>query len=134
MSVRYYVAPLAGDGTENDPYRPALPDVYDWVALIPSDPGGQPHSNWALCLVDADDHSRLEADSTLHALPLAPETRMSTLPQNLRSQYTNRLRQAGFNITIDWSTDTAVDVVDKLAASAGEADARGGTALHGRGW
>ena len=129
--MRYYLAPLTGDGTDESPYRPALPEnIAGYAALIPSNRDGTPRIGWVLCLVDGD-HVALGQDSTLIQL-LELDTRMSTVRNNQRNQYENRIRQNGYDITVDWQNDTAADVVDRLALVAEPTWKRGGMSLGGR--
>lgn len=63
---RYYLAPVIGAGTEDDPYRPkvALYPVA-WTAQIASGAEGRPLQSQAIVEVDADDFAALDADPEL---------------------------------------------------------------------
>lgn len=135
MSLRYYLAQITGTGMFGDSFRPNFPEgVENWVALIQSNPDGTPKKQWILCLVDTPDHTILENLSHIIALPLAPDTPMSTIPNNQRNQYINRLSQNGYPITINWSTDLAIDVVDRLALLVESTYERGAMSIHGQDW
>lgn len=128
---RYFLTPLAGDGTDSSPYRPDLPASVGMVALMASNPDGTPRFQWCLTLVSASNYGAIETDSRVFALPLTPETLMSSVPQNQRSQYTTALRTFVPGVEIIWATDTAADVIDRVAGYAEPAWQRGGMALGG---
>ena len=72
MSTRYYLAPIIGDGSDENLFRAKVMDypINGHSAQIPSDPKtGKPVSTWALVMVEADDHGPLLADPELDALP-----------------------------------------------------------------
>lgn len=126
--LRYYVAPvvLVGSG-----YGLDLPAGVTWVAVVPSGPDGLPTYSWALALVDADDHAPIEALNGVISLGLSPDSPMSDVPNGQRNQYQNRLRQHVPGFTIDWNTELARDVADRLAVWAQPAHVRGALALFG---
>jgi hypothetical protein len=66
MSKRYYLGPIIGDGTEENPFRPkvALYSV-QWSCPIASLENGHPAQMRAISEVEADDHSALLADPEL---------------------------------------------------------------------
>lgn len=66
---RYYLTDIVGDGTKGNPYRPKIPDGFNFVAVI-----DKPTRPWAFVLVAALDHSALLADPTVRALPPAIAT------------------------------------------------------------
>jgi hypothetical protein len=97
MSRRYYLAPIIGSGTLADPYR-ARVDVHvkNWSALIPSKPDGTPLFAWALCAVNAADHSALDADSLLDKLPQIDLDRtLADLTAGQRAALASRLQALG---------------------------------------
>ncbi len=66
MSTRYYLCPLIGDGTEDNPYRPkvALYSV-QWQSSIATGVDGVPAQALVIAEVQAEDHSMLLADTEL---------------------------------------------------------------------
>ncbi len=73
-TVRYYLSPIVGSGTNDDPLR-ARVAAYDAsvVSLMPSNPTtGSPRSSWTLSVVGAASHAWLQADPQLAALPDLP--------------------------------------------------------------
>ena len=71
MSKRYYLADIIGDGTETNPYRPAVADHgVAWVGMIDSDPetGAPLHPN-TLVVVETENHAKLRADTRIAPLP-----------------------------------------------------------------
>jgi hypothetical protein len=83
--TRYYVCPVVGTGTRQDPYRPKAADYsVAYTCVLRAAPDGRPAQLWSLCLVDTSDHTALLADPTLYAmdtdLQAAPtETTLTTL-------------------------------------------------------
>lgn len=135
MSQRFYVTPveLADLPYGGQAYRPALPDGASFSAIMPTNPDGTPRLPFVICVVDTDDHDAVTRyNSNTISLGLTPESPMSDVRQNMRSQFTNRLRQNGYDITIDWQRDTAQDVFDKLAAIAEPAYKRGAVGVGQR--
>lgn len=67
MAIRYYLSPMIGTGTEDDPFRPVVADLggVNWVCVTGTD--GAP----ALVLVNAPEgeHQRLRADLRHWAFP-----------------------------------------------------------------
>jgi hypothetical protein len=81
MAVRrFYVAPIVGTGTQDDPYR-ANVHGHNHSAVIPSDERGHPLHSVALVLVSAEDHAQLEGDPAI--LAVADVTELDTLVENL---------------------------------------------------
>lgn len=73
MSKRYYLAPIVGDGSEENPYRAKVPRGVNHVAEIKIGPDGKPASAYALVLVAAINHVPLLSDADLDALPDFPK-------------------------------------------------------------
>lgn len=70
---RYFLSPVIGSGGITDPYRAKIADFgVGVVALIPTNAQGQPTSAWALCLVNAPNHTALLSDRDIKALPDFP--------------------------------------------------------------
>jgi hypothetical protein len=61
---RFYLAPIIGTGTEEDPYR-AHVHGHNHSAVVPSDEQGHPLHRVALVIVSADDHAQLEDDPSI---------------------------------------------------------------------
>lgn len=73
MSKRYYICDIIGDGTEDNPYRPAVADLgVAWVGDIPTGPDGHPTSTWALVMVATQNHGPVRARQGVDALPEFP--------------------------------------------------------------
>lgn len=73
MSKRYYLCDVIGDGTEDNPFRPAVADYgVNWSGSIPTGEDGRPTTTWALVIVGAKDHAQLRKDARLDALPDFP--------------------------------------------------------------
>ncbi len=82
MSKRWYISPIIGTGTDDDPYRAKVANVAGiagYVAHIPTDSAGVPVSDWALVLVSAADHSLITSDPDVDVLP---NRALDTVPTN----------------------------------------------------
>lgn len=65
MPRRFFLVPIIGEGTEDNPYRPPVADMaeyMDWSCQIENDPvTGVPLQSKCVVGVDSDDFSALEA-------------------------------------------------------------------------
>ena len=113
---RYYISPIIGTGTEEDPFRPKLADKgKPWVAIIPSKPDGTPLLPWALCLVNALDHTPVTGDATIDALPdITLDSQLSVLATNVRNLVINKLTQRGIDMTGINATSTFRQVLERI--------------------
>jgi hypothetical protein len=103
MSKRYYLCDVIGDGTEYNPFRPAVADAnVSWVGDIPVDlQTGQPLYAWALVLVATDKHQSLRSDSRINALPDFPlDGRMNAINNAAAAGLTTALQKRG--ISVNW--------------------------------
>ena len=95
---RYYLSPIVGTGTEEDPYRPKIADYgVSWSCVISSDElTGQPKRPWCVAVVEAADHATLLADTTLDAIPnISLDTLVSSLSKTIRDKLKTRLDALG---------------------------------------
>jgi hypothetical protein len=70
MSKRFYLCDIVGDGTDDNPYRPAVANyAVNWVASIETGPDGKPLHSDCLVLVNTDNHLPLRADKRIDAMP-----------------------------------------------------------------
>ena len=78
---RYYLSPIIGDGTRENPFRAKLRDLaVNHVAVIPTGVDGRPLFAWCLTLAAATDHAPVLADPTIDTLPdLSLDARLNTL-------------------------------------------------------
>ena len=66
MPTRYYLSPIIGDGTEENPYRPKVAEYgLPWTASIASKEDGHPAQMVTVVEVITADHSVLLADNEL---------------------------------------------------------------------
>lgn len=66
MTRRFYLCPIIGAGTEDDPYRPKVAEYpVSWTAQIVSGADGRPAQAMVIAEVETDDHSALLADADL---------------------------------------------------------------------
>lgn len=64
MPAKYYISPIIGNGSEDNPFRAKISD-YPGVScssIIPSKPDGTPRFTWTLVYVSGLDFSALDAD------------------------------------------------------------------------
>jgi len=67
---RYYLCDIIGDGTDDNPYRPAVADhSQKWAASLPTGMDGKPLHSDCLVIVEADNHMPLRADKRIDPLP-----------------------------------------------------------------
>jgi hypothetical protein len=96
---RWYLAPIVGTGTTDDPYR-AETLGRGGSALIPSREDGRPRHPVALVLVASRDHSALEDDERLQ--PLADLTDLdaptTALPESRRTWLVSAARGRGVSV------------------------------------
>src|SRR5512143_3876710 len=78
---RYYLCKILGDGTENNPFRPAVAaHKCNWTAAIPTGEDGKPLFPNCLALVAAVDHADILADKDCDGLPDYPlDAKMSAM-------------------------------------------------------
>jgi hypothetical protein len=67
-SLRFYLCPVIGDGSDDNTYRPKLTGLGEFSAMIPSNPDGTPKFSWTAVVVRATDWAALDADPTLEKL------------------------------------------------------------------
>lgn len=69
MAVRYYVCPIIGTGTEDDPYRAAVEDQrINYSAEIPTGPDGRPLDTTCVVAVDEKDAETVERIAGVEAV------------------------------------------------------------------
>lgn len=98
---RYYLAPIVGNGSRENPYRAKVQDYgVTHVAVVPTDPlTGIPLFSWALVLVSAPNHSTLLTDLDLTALPDFPlDAVLSALQAGVRNAMLTALANRGVDI------------------------------------
>lgn len=70
MAKRYYMCDIIGDGSEFNPFRPAVADHgVAWVGSIPTGEDGRPVHSWALVLVATGNHAQLRGRADMDPLP-----------------------------------------------------------------
>lgn len=117
MSKRYYLAEIIGDGSESNPYRPAVAEYnVAWVGAIDSDPDtGKPlHSN-TIVLVETDNHARLRADSRIDPLPdFALDGKMTAINTAARKGMLTALTKRGFSTAATNNADGYRDALQQI--------------------
>jgi hypothetical protein len=126
MAKRWYLSPIIGSGSADDPYRAAVADVLEggWhSAVIPIDQlTGRPLSNVALALVSKRDHRNLEADGRFEAVG-DHGALDAALPAPARAELRGRLTARGVAAGLGASATTPRQMVRSL-----------GRALMGPAW
>lgn len=100
MSKRYYLCTIIGDGSEEEPFRPAVASLdVSWVSLDKPNPeGGPPLLPWALVLVATANHAACQAISGVDALPDFPlDARMSAMSAAARTDMLDALAARGIS-------------------------------------
>jgi hypothetical protein len=73
MSIKYYISPIIGDGTEGNSFRPKLSNYkVNWVAEIKSGLDGKPAEDWSLVCVNCDEktHSIITEDKDIKVISM----------------------------------------------------------------
>ena len=100
MSKKYYVSDIIGDGSEENPFRPAVADHgVAWVGSIQSDPDtGRPIYADCLVLVSAQNHAQLRSDKRITAMPdFALDGKVSAINTTTKNGMLTALQKRGFN-------------------------------------
>lgn len=107
MAKRYYLSSIIGDGTDDNPYRPAIADYnVSWAGAIETDPNGRPLHADCLVIVNTEDHVALRRDARIDAMPdFALDGKMSAINNVVKTAMTNALRRRGFDVSGISNTD-----------------------------
>lgn len=115
--IRYYICPIIGTGTEDDPYRPALVDAVaglNWSTDVPNRSATDGAPTFARCVVCVNASSANHA--VLAALPDVADVLDGVLTtETTREELLMRLRSVRFD-QLDLASQTA-----KRARHAGQA-------------
>ena len=117
MSKKYYVSAIIGDGTEENPFRPAVADHgVSWVGSIKSDPvTGHPIHADCLVLVAAQNHAQLRGDNRITAMPdFALDGKMSAINTVTKNGMINALKKRGFDTSTIGNTDGYRDALHDI--------------------
>jgi hypothetical protein len=109
VDKRYYLSDIIGDGSDDNPFRPALQDHgVSWAASIPTDDDpnspnyGKPRFTSCFAIVVTTNHGPLRADSRLEALPDQALTKtMSSIPETAKTGMLIGLSRKGFSTGIN---------------------------------
>lgn len=113
MAKRYYISPIIGDGSIDNPYRPKVADHgVAWSGAIPTGPDGKPVKPWALVIVAAKNHAPLVADRDLDALPDFPlDGKVSAIQTATKNAMKNKLAARGIATAFIDGTDGYREVI-----------------------
>lgn len=115
MAIRYYLSPIIGTGSYDDPIRPKLADTgVSYVTLIATIGHPSGAKTWCLCSVESTDFAALEADSALGKFPSADATALiSSFSNGVRNQLQNQFDSRGIPLTVN-SFNTLGDLITAL--------------------
>ena len=117
MSKRYYISPIVGDGTEENPYRAKISDHGEpWVGVIPTDPvTGVPVNTWALVRVSAVNHTDILKDLSVDALPdVSLDLKTSAIGNKERGGAQDTLTKHGISSVTIGQADSYREFVDGI--------------------
>lgn len=94
---RYYLCDLVGDGSEDNPYRPAVADLgYRFSATWSTGADGRPSGTWALAIVAAANHTPLRNRPGIDPMPdVSLDIRLSAVQAATRSQMEAAMARRG---------------------------------------
>jgi hypothetical protein len=94
---RFYISPVVGTGTKDDPYRAKIAGTgHPYAAIIPSNPDGTPASTWCLVIAGGANHTDLDADGEIDKFPdITLDATLGTLTANERNRVLNFLSNKG---------------------------------------
>ncbi len=118
MAKRYYLCDIVGDGTDENPFRPAvanLPGVA-WSGEIPTGPDGRPLFGWCLVIVGTKNHAEVRKLTGVDACPDFPlDGKLAGINQITLQAFKNRMTARGLNYDgMVLSSDGYRELVDKI--------------------
>jgi hypothetical protein len=113
MTKRYYVSKILGDGSEENPYRPAVADHgVNWSGSIATDENeaspnyGKPLFADCLVIVATSNHAKLRNDPNISALPdFALDGKVSSINTVTKNAMIAALKKRGFSTSDVANTD-----------------------------
>lgn len=111
---RYYICPIV---VEVDPemgtmYIPKIAKYGVTASYEIRTVNGIPTTNWALCIVDAQNHGKLISDSEIDPMPDFPmDGKVSAIQTNVRNAMINRLQARGIDTSFIGNADGYRDVI-----------------------
>lgn len=121
---RYYISPIIGDGSADNPYRSAIDELLERKRLIgrcsvtmpPADPQtGRPLGTWCLVVLASQNHLNALFDSRLDALPDVPlDVATSAVGSAQRTAFEQALARRGISIGSLWGNEGWRSVIDRL--------------------
>jgi hypothetical protein len=117
MSKQYYICEIIGDGSDFNPYRPAVADSnVSWTASIPSDPTtGVPLYENCLAIVGTSNHGVLNNNSKIDALPDFPMIgKLSAMQGKAKADMDTMLTKRGFSTANVQASDGYKDLLQAI--------------------
>lgn len=114
---RYYISDLIGDGTDDNPFRPAVDDYKVPYAMVSKcDPvTGLPLKNYTLVLVGGNKHSQIQADSRCQALPDFPkDAKISSMHRATKDKMIADMQRRGIPVDFITTADGYREIIRKI--------------------
>lgn len=113
---RYYVCDIIGDGTDENPFRPAVADFpVSWVGSIQTGDDGRPVHSDALVIVSTDDHARLRNAAGITPLPDFPlDGKVSAIQNGTKNAMIAALAARGFDTSAIGASDGYRDAIIEI--------------------
>lgn len=113
---RYYVCDLIGDGSEENPFRPAVADFpVSWAGSIVTGDDGRPVHGDCLVIVNTEDHSTLRNAARVTPLPDFPlDGKVSAIQNGTKNAMLSALTARGFDTTAIGNADGYRDALIEI--------------------
>lgn len=114
---RYYICDIIGDGSENNPYRPAVSDYgVSWAGTIKSDPvTGHPVLPYAFVVVGGNKHVEIQRDSRIDDLPDFPmDAKVSSMHKPTKDKMVEKLQKRGIPTAFLATADGYREVIRQI--------------------
>lgn len=101
MALLYYICPIVGSGTKQDPWEATIHSTgAPYAAFIAHNANGSPRFNWALCLVGGNNHAAIQLDTNKKAFPQVPlDTQLADIDATVRSNWQTVLTNHGVDLS-----------------------------------
>lgn len=109
---RFYIAPVTGVGTRQNPYRVNISSGADYSAVINSDNFGVPTSTWCLVVIYGSTQTAYTSDPKLTAIPnVSLDTLMSALTTPQRNAIKNKMNSLSVPASVYNNAVTVRDII-----------------------
>lgn len=117
---RYYISPVIGDGSFENPYRAEMEDTVaanqgSMSVVIKNNPDGTPAFPFALCIVSSGNHVPFESIAGTDRFPdITLDSTLSVLTPGQRSVVLNFLSNRGVDTSGLGPTSTFGEVIERI--------------------